>query len=113
MPAGPGPADEKGIKGLALSGIAGDLGMGSYRSAEERILDVVVRHAATVQRETLADVRKAVTSPELLAEAYERCGEVCAEYAKTFYLGADPDPCAFFLALKLLTFCALVLQEPS
>ena len=23
----------------------------------------------------------------LLGDAYERCGEVCAEYAKTFYLG--------------------------
>ena len=30
----------------------------------------------------------------LLGDAYDRCGEVCAEYAKTFYLGqsvlADP-----------------------
>lgn len=26
-------------------------------------------------------------SPELLDEAYARCGEVCEEYAKTFYLG--------------------------
>lgn len=26
-------------------------------------------------------------SPDLLREAYMRCGELCAEYAKTFYLG--------------------------
>ncbi|CAN6977236.1 unnamed protein product [Brassica oleracea var. botrytis] len=34
----------------------------------------------------------------LLAEAYDRCVQVCAEYAKTFYLGWD------LLLLSLLSF---------
>ena len=28
-----------------------------------------------------------LTHGDLLSAAYDRCGEVCAEYAKTFYLG--------------------------
>ena len=35
---------------------------------------------------------------ELLEDAYERCRCVCAEYAKTFYLGMEPNIC---LALSI------------
>jgi len=35
---------------------------------------------------------------ELLDDAYERCRCVCAEYAKTFYLGVEPN---IFLSLFL------------
>ncbi|KAG9439477.1 hypothetical protein H6P81_019642 [Aristolochia fimbriata] len=62
-----------------------------YRSSEEMVYEVVLKQAALVreQRRTgndraLADVFK---DRNMLNEAYDRCGEVCAEYAKTFYLG--------------------------
>lgn len=63
-------------------------------SAEQKVYDAVAKQVAIVddrsQRGLLQDdVRDLTsgTSRELLAEAYTRCGEVCAEYAKTFYLG--------------------------
>ena len=37
------------------------------------------------------------TNWDLLNEAYDRCGEVCAEYAKTFYLGTFSFLFSFFL----------------
>lgn len=64
--------------------------------SEQKVYDVVLKQAAMVndvnQRKGIAvlDVKPEIASPstiELLNEAYERCGEVCAEYAKTFYLG--------------------------
>ncbi|KAA8526190.1 hypothetical protein F0562_008071 [Nyssa sinensis] len=66
------------------------------RSSEERVYEVVLKQAALVreQREESAlDLKAAesdgisMTDGDLLNEAYDRCGEVCAEYAKTFYLG--------------------------
>ncbi|KAH7291861.1 hypothetical protein KP509_29G038900 [Ceratopteris richardii] len=78
-----------------------------YRSSEQRVYDVVLKQAALMARriaqnsvETPLLVQEVERgsraipldlsmplSPELLKEAYARCGEVCAEYAKTFYLG--------------------------
>ncbi|KAL9225047.1 hypothetical protein vseg_001017 [Gypsophila vaccaria] len=64
--------------------------------SEQRVYDVVLKQAALVNRELrLMDGRDLDVKPDffvpgtlsLLAEAYDRCGEVCAEYAKTFYLG--------------------------
>lgn len=64
--------------------------------SEQKVYDVVLKQAAMVndvnQRKGIAvlDVKPEIASLstiELLNEAYERCGEVCAEYAKTFYLG--------------------------
>lgn len=67
------------------------------RSSEERVYEVVLKQAALVRepkrdRERALDWEKTlqnegITDGNLLAEAYARCGEVCAEYAKTFYLG--------------------------
>ncbi|GLJ30716.1 hypothetical protein SUGI_0608810 [Cryptomeria japonica] len=60
---------------------------------EQKVYDVVMKQAAMVKerkRNAFLDVKPEIASPssiELLDEAYERCGEVCAEYAKTFYLG--------------------------
>ncbi|CAN8300252.1 unnamed protein product [Cochlearia groenlandica] len=66
-------------------------------SSEEKVYNVVLRQAALVNkqlRSTSPDL--GVKKPQdivlpgslsLLSEAYDRCGEVCAEYAKTFYLG--------------------------
>lgn len=67
-------------------------------SSEEKVYNVVLRQAALVNKQLrstspeLDDVKKPQDivlpgSLSLLGEAYDRCGEVCAEYAKTFYLG--------------------------
>ncbi|XVE83660.1 hypothetical protein DITRI_Ditri16bG0104500 [Diplodiscus trichospermus] len=65
------------------------------RSSEEKVYEVVLKQAALVkeQRQKKAlDLKRTtetdgMTDWDLLNEAYDRCGEVCAEYAKTFYLG--------------------------
>ncbi|XP_022992887.1 phytoene synthase, chloroplastic isoform X1 [Cucurbita maxima] len=63
-------------------------------SAEEKVYNVVMKQAALVKRQLRTagelDVKPDIVLPgtlSLLNEAYDRCGEVCAEYAKTFYLG--------------------------
>ncbi|KAL4186320.1 hypothetical protein AMTRI_Chr09g13560 [Amborella trichopoda] len=63
-------------------------------SSERKVYDVVLKQAALV-REQVRSKSVLVVRPEMVAhgslqvlnEAYDRCGEVCAEYAKTFYLG--------------------------
>ncbi|CAN1759109.1 Phytoene synthase, chloroplastic [Linum perenne] len=71
------------------------------RSSEEKVYEVVLKQAALVkelQKRTAVveekeeeEEEEAVAGREanwdLLNDAYDRCGEVCAEYAKTFYLG--------------------------
>ena len=67
------------------------------RSSEEKVYEVVLKQAAlvkeqsTVKRKSLNLDERIVTEGldnwDLLDKAYDRCGEVCAEYAKTFYLG--------------------------
>ncbi|OMP06676.1 Squalene/phytoene synthase [Corchorus olitorius] len=66
------------------------------RSSEEKVYEVVLKQAALVKEqrkkkaldlERAAENSDALTDWDLLNEAYDRCGEVCAEYAKTFYLG--------------------------
>ncbi|KAK1284820.1 hypothetical protein QJS10_CPB21g01169 [Acorus calamus] len=62
-------------------------------SSEERVYDVVLKQAALVRERRIGSsrvVEDLVVVPgnrNLLNEAYDRCREVCAEYAKTFYLG--------------------------
>uniref|UniRef100_A0A1J3K0S6 15-cis-phytoene synthase n=1 Tax=Noccaea caerulescens TaxID=107243 RepID=A0A1J3K0S6_NOCCA len=66
-------------------------------SSEEKVYNVVLKQAALVNKQLRSssyelDVNKPQDivlpgSLSLLGEAYDRCGEVCAEYAKTFYLG--------------------------
>ncbi|XP_044478607.1 phytoene synthase 2, chloroplastic-like isoform X1 [Mangifera indica] len=60
----------------------------------EKVYSVVLKQAALVNRQLRStaerDVKPGIVLPgnlNLLSEAYDRCGEVCAEYAKTFYLG--------------------------
>lgn len=78
------------------------------RSSEERVYEVVLKQAALV-REPKRDVQRAldwektiqnegINDGNLLSEAYARCGEVCAEYAKTFYLGI----LSFFLLFSFM-----------
>ncbi|XP_010272282.1 PREDICTED: phytoene synthase 2, chloroplastic-like [Nelumbo nucifera] len=65
------------------------------RSSEEMVYEVVLKQASLVREQTMRRKALDLRSPKddilmdgnLLNEAYERCGEVCAEYAKTFYLG--------------------------
>lgn len=63
-------------------------------TSEQKVYDVVLKQAALVKKhlksEKEYDVKPDIVLPgtsSLLSEAYDRCGEVCAEYAKTFYLG--------------------------
>lgn len=63
-------------------------------SSEQKVYDVVLKQAALVKKQLRSsgelDVKPDIVlpgTPSLLSEAYDRCGEVCAEYAKTFYLG--------------------------
>ncbi|XP_071740132.1 phytoene synthase 2, chloroplastic [Rutidosis leptorrhynchoides] len=67
-------------------------------SSEQLVYDVVLKQAALVKEQMRAkdeeeedvEVKPDIVLPGtlgLLSEAYDRCGEVCAEYAKTFYLG--------------------------
>ncbi|KAG8501692.1 hypothetical protein CXB51_004606 [Gossypium anomalum] len=50
--------------------------------SEEKVHEVVLKQAALVKQQRPNEGCK---DWDLLNEAYERCGEVCAEYAKTFY----------------------------
>ena len=63
-------------------------------SSEKKVYDVVLKQAALVKRESTSsavlDIRPDLLLPgtvPVLKEAYDRSGEVCEEYAKTFYLG--------------------------
>ncbi|XP_019067520.1 phytoene synthase 2, chloroplastic isoform X2 [Solanum lycopersicum] len=62
-------------------------------SSEKKVYEVVLKQAALVKRHLIStddiQVKPDIVLPGnlgLLSEAYDRCGEVCAEYAKTFYL---------------------------
>ncbi|KAL3630369.1 Syntaxin-like protein psy1 [Castilleja foliolosa] len=63
-------------------------------TSEEKVYDVVLKQAALVKRRLKSnedlEVKLDIVLPgslSVLNDAYDRCGEVCAEYAKTFYLG--------------------------
>ncbi|OIT34597.1 bifunctional 15-cis-phytoene synthase, chromoplastic [Nicotiana attenuata] len=63
-------------------------------TSEQKVYDVVLKQAALVKRQLRStddlEVKPEIPLPRnlsLLSEAYDRCSEVCAEYAKTFYLG--------------------------
>ncbi|KAL5206812.1 hypothetical protein ABZP36_035021 [Zizania latifolia] len=73
-------------------------------AAEEAVYEVVLRQAALVEEAAAAGRATPPGAPRrwadeagaggvgswgLLGDAYDRCGEVCAEYAKTFYLGTQ------------------------
>ncbi|KAG6418617.1 hypothetical protein SASPL_120821 [Salvia splendens] len=63
-------------------------------TSEQKVYDVILKQAALVKRRLKPDedldVKPDIVLPGslgLLSEAYDRYREVCAEYAKTFYLG--------------------------
>ncbi|XP_057724830.1 phytoene synthase 2, chloroplastic-like [Arachis stenosperma] len=63
------------------------------RSSEEKVYEVVLKQAALVReqrkRRTIEIDDDFMTNLDLLNAAYNRCGQVCAEYAKTFFLGTQ------------------------
>lgn len=99
VPAGPGQGEEERkqqlVKPASLQGRLTEQEFASFKSAEQRIFESVVKEAAAEEKDqqkrmSLLSLQQASAFPvsqELLNEGYERCGEVCAEYAKTFYLG--------------------------
>ncbi|CAN6206595.1 unnamed protein product [Urochloa humidicola] len=62
-------------------------------SSEQKVYDVVLKQAALLKRQLRTPVigvrpQELMEMPRSgLKEAYDRCGEICQEYAKTFYLG--------------------------
>lgn len=80
------------------------------KTAQEKVDDAVRKQAAL-----MADMKIPAgieIDDELLGTAYERSGEVCAEYAKTFYLGEffltgtstrQPSATAYFATLPALS----------
>jgi phytoene synthase len=73
-----------------LASTAGEVAI----SSEQKVYDVVLKQASLVKRKLSStgelEVKPEIVLPgnlSLLSEAYDRCGEICAEYAKTFYLG--------------------------
>lgn len=88
----------------------------SFLSAEQKVFEVVAKQAAMVDEQQrrsgipLEDVRPDLTAggaAELLDEAYVRCGEVCAEYAKTFYLGNLPPSISLLFTNSALAIAAM------
>ena len=84
----------------------------SSLSSEQKVFEVVAKQAAMVDEQqrrsgiSLQDMRPDSTAggaAELLDDAYVRCGEVCAEYAKTFYLGR---------LTRRASFCSLTYFQP-
>ncbi|KAI5683812.1 hypothetical protein M9H77_05040 [Catharanthus roseus] len=89
-----GLGSEKRAKFSVFSSIvatpAGEMRM----TSEQKVYDVVLKQAALVNRRlgstSSLEVKPDIVLPgslTVLSDAYDRCGEVCAEYAKTFYLG--------------------------
>lgn len=89
-----GQEPEKGFKFPIYSSLvanpAGDVAI----SSEQKVYDVVLKQAALVEQQMRKrrafEVKTDMVIPGttyLLKEAYDRCGQICAEYAKTFYLG--------------------------
>lgn len=105
---GGGFTKERGSYLKVLSSLITDPSDRSTLSAEQKVNDVVAKQASMFQdqmkRGFTGDLQSnelVKISPELLADAYARCGEVCAEYAKTFYLGIffTVHRSVFFLAV--------------
>ncbi|CAH9138939.1 unnamed protein product [Cuscuta epithymum] len=86
---------KRGGKTYALSSVVASPSDEMMMPSEQKVYDVVVKQAALVKRNLISKdddlkVKPDIVLPrnlDLLSEAYDRCGEICAEYAKTFYLG--------------------------
>jgi 15-cis-phytoene synthase len=93
------PSRRRGAAPLAATSLATAPPTAVRTASEETVYAVVLRQAALVEEAAAAGTRRTTRKGRcaeedsglpgwgLLADAYDRCGEVCAEYAKTFYLG--------------------------
>ncbi|CAA3012241.1 phytoene synthase 2, chloroplastic [Olea europaea subsp. europaea] len=86
----PGDGRNLSVISSMVASPAGEIAL----TSEQKVYDVVLKQAALVKRQLRSsdnlEVKPDIVLPgslSLLSEAYDRCGEVCAEYAKTFYLG--------------------------
>lgn len=55
--------------------------------ADLHVQEIVQRQSMTFNMANEGTSQKSQFDPSFLEEAYERCRNICAEYAKTFYLG--------------------------
>ncbi|XP_059623296.1 phytoene synthase 2, chloroplastic-like [Cornus florida] len=86
---------ENGAKFPVLSSMVANPAHEIVVTSEQKVYDVVLKQAALMKKPYSRstddlDVKPDIVLPgtlSVLSEAYDRCGEVCAEYAKTFYLG--------------------------
>ncbi|KAL6873531.1 hypothetical protein ACP4OV_013613 [Aristida adscensionis] len=89
------PGEQAGRSSAVYSSLAVNPAGEAVISSEQKVYDVVLRQAALLKRQLrtqtppVLDVRpQELEMPRNgLKEAYDRCGEICEEYAKTFYLG--------------------------
>ncbi|RWW12089.1 hypothetical protein GW17_00024259 [Ensete ventricosum] len=90
-----GPENSMGLRPplsslVTIAAAAADVAVPS----EQKVYDVILKQSSLVKKKsaltTALDVKPDFAIPgslSLLKEASDRCGEDCAEYAKTFYLG--------------------------
>lgn len=64
---------------------------GAILLAELRVDEVVTRQSRCSPAVDRQQHKRFMLDEVLLEDAYERCRCVCAEYAKTFYLGLEPN----------------------
>ncbi|RLN13137.1 phytoene synthase, chloroplastic [Panicum miliaceum] len=89
----PGPGEIGRTSSAVYSSLAVNPAGEAVVSSEQKVYDVVLKQAALLKRQLrtppVLDVRpQQLDMPRNgLKEAYARCGEICEEYAKTFYLG--------------------------
>ncbi|XP_076948128.1 phytoene synthase 2, chloroplastic-like [Bidens hawaiensis] len=63
-----------------------ELSLEGIPQTDLRVREIVQRQLQT-RRDDYSGCGKPEFHPEFLEEAYDRCRDICAEYAKTFYLG--------------------------
>ncbi|KAI3823189.1 hypothetical protein L1987_04621 [Smallanthus sonchifolius] len=63
-----------------------ELSIKGIRHTDLRVREIVQRQLRTGPND-FSICRKPEFHPEFLEDAYDRCRDICAEYAKTFYLG--------------------------
>ena len=101
------PGEEVGRTSAVYSSLAVNPAGEAVVSSEQKVYDVVLKQAALLKRQLrsqtppVLDVRpQQLDMPRNrlnLKEAYARCGDICEEYAKTFYLGMQQQSSIIFV----------------
>ncbi|WVZ65818.1 hypothetical protein U9M48_015120 [Paspalum notatum var. saurae] len=79
-----------GLQVAAPAPAPGDDALAGAAPAEQRVHEVVLRQAAlAAATPRTAGIEPGPMAAGELREAFDRCGEVCKEYAKTFYLATQ------------------------